>query len=82
MLFLMMIRTDRREVSKWCGDNNLPPTAVGVVGYSSRAEGEAILKSSVARQCNSSGAEGDTTLAREAEPTELVEDCNDDGGGE
>ena len=82
MFILLMIRTDRREVSKWDDDNNLPTTAVGVVGYSSQAEGEAIGLSSVARQRNSSGAEGDTTLAREAEPTELVEDCDDDGGGE
>ena len=48
----MMIRTDRREVSSkwWDGDNNLPTTAVVVDEDNSRAEGEAVEMSSVARQ--------------------------------
>ena len=69
---MIILRTDRREVS--------PPPPMLLMISNSRAEGEAVVLSSVARQCNSSGAERHST--REAKPTELMEDCNDGGGGE
>ena len=67
MIVYIILRTDRREVSppppNWNDDNN-----------SRAVRRDCWIKSSVARQCDVSGAERHCIITTEAKPTELMED--------